>query len=653
MAIVRSISDGVTTISLTDIFGIHHRRGGYGGVRIGQEQLEDGAEVGGRITETYRLNVSAETVDEAAETLQELFNLLVLQHRNRTSAIHRNLYLIEQAEDEIEPRYAEILEWRELSLPDLLSGSFRWLTYIEDSGLSITREHPWRSHPPGTAPDTALTIEGPGGQEGTVVHIGNHSDDAALTHVWRFDQSLGTWEDVTVLSPGLFPPTVAVGDYLAFGFTKPGHHVVVPVGTAADWGVTLVPKYRGPAAWAALVQGTNYSQWPTGLPSALFSAAGDWVLNVGGVSDWTAFALNGVTRYWLIVEVTGLTAQTTIPEISAAPFIVADSYIDLPELEGSASPLLRIRLSAPAGGGTTPGFATVGRLRFGARDREIAGFSTHLNAGGEGLPAGWAVSYGTDTSAVAAPEYPGGKKARATFATDPTHVMRVRWTGTGKAAAYSGRLQAFLRARQIGGAVGDVSFSLRVKVGGSGDAVPQRTGQAYEFTVADNGLELLDLGTFRVPFAPLNAGDTIGADLVLELLASRVTAGVLDGAELVIMPAGVDEWPAEASDPVSDVDTGSSALRGDCELEIDAGVVMRRCIKHTAVAGADETWRMSAYPYRLKPGVAQRIYFLQSHRPAAGWNEPTALCSLGSHLAVSVYAVTRYHALRPGSGGPS
>lgn len=207
--------------------------------------------------------------------------------------------------------------------------------------------------------------------------------------------------------------------------------------------------------------------------------------------------------------------------------------------------------------------------------------------------------------------------------------------------------------RQNGGANGDCYLNLRTQIGGTTTAFPQYTLPQYSLQQHDADWEIADLtgdGWLSIPFGSIVANDVMTQDLDLILYAARNTgASTLDIADIFLMP--IDEMSQELRDPVSDVTYGSSALRGNSQIDDDAGVMLNRCVKMivsggpTYTAYVAETWTRSGDIYKLEPNVTTRVYFMILHYPSA-WGAGPLVASVGSGLRVTLYGHSTYQSLR-------
>jgi hypothetical protein len=655
-------SSGLATISLLSLSGIIAARGGLGRLALQAGMLHKPGP-GLKLAETYKLNILGSSHDDLATKVQALNAMLDRAYLYDETGWEINpVYLKAQTSGESKARYATVFGSGDDTYPDLFDHPFELDNQLEDVEKTIVREHPWRDTAPGALPANPLTLDDADGPASpTTVHLANFWDTVNLTHVYAYDDSAATFSAnlISANDVALFPDPPALNDYVCFGFdTRPGHHVAIPLKTAANWAVTLQVQYWN-GAFVEAPEGTKHTRWPTGTVSQFFNATGWWVINVGGLSDWATTALNGQTKYWIKVKITAFTSSAQVPVLHASDDIYQPRTpwfeIVSTGMVGDAPPLLLMRFRSPIGGGATPGLGALQSILLFAKSKNLADFRSHINLGNQGNPGAIAVAAGTDTSFVADPLWPGGYRGRTTFATVATEAARLTITLTNLLDKYAGKYQVYLLVKQAGGTAGQVKVRARVRVGGSASQYPQWFTPLTALQSIDNVLEALDLGTLVIPFIPVAAADSLAStNLVIELSAARTSGSAeLDWGCLILGPT--DEWWTELKDPLSDPLTGSSALRGDNGLDVDAGVLRRRCVKNLLTAAGlpqppAETWTCTKLPNDLKTGRTYRFYALMLHGPAAGFAEEPMLATLGCQLSVQVYGHMRFQVLRGNVG---
>ena len=609
------VTDGTTTISLLSITGIIPPRGGFGGPQLDRANLTADPLSGGEIAESFRLNIIGASHDDAASQIRALVNLLRKGELYWSTGFQTTpVYLVQQATNETNPRYALVKECPELRWVDIFNHPFEIDKYVENFGLTIIREHPWRSGIPGTLP-TALTLtktDGPA--NGNEMDVGNLRTGLPLSHIYNYDASLTSFSANQVAATGITlwsvsGATPAAGDIVYIGTNSDFglRHFVIDIATAGVYTADVRIQAYISGAWTDLVAGSGYTIFPLGTPSVLFKSVGRWVISVEPGANWQTVAINGQTIYWIRLLLNSVTGWTTTPVSHGTyvPYAQRKNYIEIPSsgIGGDFPPKLLLRLQAPTGGTTSPAMGTPSKIIMGAKSRGLTNFDSYFGLTGY-LPPGWAGGYGTDAAGSYDPSGPPeGFIASVSFATDSTMVARMTLTGTAHLAEWVGRYNVYLLAQQIGGAAGDTQVRLRTMIGGSSDGYPSVSTQTIKLQAHDAGYEVIDLGVVRIPFGEIIASDSLATDLVLQVLAERITgSATLRLAALIMMP--VDEWACEIEDPLSNLTTGSSALRGSTALDIDGGILRNRTLKQL-ISGSTfypaETWNRDGAPPTIEP----------------------------------------------------
>lgn len=655
MARLHQLMDGVTTISLISITGIIPIRGG-----LGPNQSSPDFDLPGdhlRVAESYQLNLVGTSHDNAATQIQNLIRLLIKARQYHTEHWQTTpVYLKSQTTSETNTRYALVYGCPELSTPDYFNHPFEVDSFIENFGLTIVRGA-WRSAVPGTLP-SALTLtatDGPASQ--SLVHLANFRDDTAITHIFNYDDSLATWSvnqaggtGITYWSVAAAVP--AVDDIVYIGSTTgPWHHFVTAIATAGNYTADITIEYWDSANWTALVAGSEVTLYPNGDEDELFKSTGDWAINVACPDDWAKTTINGANCYWIRLYITAWTAWVTTPVSHGThvPYFQRTPFLEFPNtlLLGDIPPIALLRLFSPHGAATTPCMGTHSRIILGSKSRNLTKFDAYINLGNADNDVSWATTYNADTAAVADPIAPAGYHAACDFSNTTLMAPRITLTGTALLDDYVGLYRVFMRIQQVGGDDGDLEVKLRTSIGSTSDEFPKIDTETIELKTHDAGWEIVDFGVLQLPFGELTAADVSTTDLIFQVMAARMSgAGTIEFADLILIP--IDEWSVVLDDPLSNVDLGSSALRGDNALDVDAGVLMNRTLKYYrsgATLYPAETWYRSGEPPRFQPKRQTRVYFLMMHYPT-DWGTGPFLGTLGMHLSVELRAQMLYLALR-------
>lgn len=434
--------------------------------------------------------------------------------------------------------------------------------------------------------------------------VGNLRQTTKLTHVFNYDNSLTAFSAnlVNAHEFSLFSvsgSTPALDDAVYLGATsRPFFNALLRIGTAGVFSATIVLEYWNGATWASGggLQASYLTQADALVPI---------VFNNNG-KDWATTSVNGVTAYWLRARISAFTSWTTTPTQTGQPIsCVNENYAEFVSAQvpgdEAALTLLRWTNRANEAAPQIPSWLAVG-----LKTRGLDNFISLINPVNEN-PTGWSVANGTDTSAINSAEAAGGAFARCTFAT--SQAMVERWEAALNSATaesdFAGAYRVYLRARQTGGAAGDVAVKLVLK---SGQTVE---GEQVLLTEIDQGVELIDLGRFEIfPDWPRGPESGINVGITFEVHASS-SNGVTPDLEifgLALLP--VDEWSLVVREflPTQYLTVG----RG---VQIDGGV-LREAAHMVSVSFSESRFRpLSHYQVRgglpaMPPGRKGRLYFL-------------------------------------------
>ncbi|HEY4669750.1 MAG TPA: hypothetical protein VIH05_08245 [Tepidiformaceae bacterium] len=617
------------------------------------------------------INVREHDIDALAREHDRLTQAArkALQYRERGNRYRAPVVMLQKAIGETNPRYAVVH-----SIPQYENPSSLWTpamaqqAAIENLEVSIAR-YIWRDQVPGQrGSPIRLTPLDSHPDDGALAwsFVGNHrQENGAISHIYRFDTTGGTFSaNLVGTEHDLFDADPEVGDiyYIGFPPTEPGFHLAGRLVTAGVYsGLAWVLEYSdGAAGWPDFTLGSHYTRFPD---DEMWNQLGPVLLGwsgYNGVNAWAAETVNAVSRLWVRLRVTGLTSMTTSPRIASDHMALRRPELEIPatSLRGRTSPYMMLRLKTPSGGDGSAGkIGNISRVIVGAKTENIGdgGFVSRINLGNAGNPAGIAVTYGTDTSAVANLRTPGGAAAQCTFATDTTMTMRCRVTLTDLLEALKGEYRVFLKCGQVGGVAGDDYVKLRAILISPTTYFPVQEFSEVRMAslaAAGNLDELVNLtpgGYLTVPFAEVDEADPsyATANLVLEVHAKGTAASDLFPFELILIPT--NEWSCEYADPLSNPTNGSSALRGDSILEDDGGVIRDRTIKRLISEGVElgtDIWTRRGLPPRLEPGKVTRLYFLFGFFPSTGFGQVPLLAQPGIGVQAELYAHACYHFLR-------
>ena len=449
----------------------------------------------------------------------------------------------------------------------------------------------------------------------------------------------------------IFPDPASVDDIYYVGSDEPFWIVPWNLITAGVYtGVTFVYEYSdGGAGWPTLTLGDDLMLYPDDDP---FDETGIAAMHVLPGSDWAAEAVNGITKYWVRIRITAVNSWTTSPAYDDV-YNQRTPEVRIPSasLKGDVPPFVIKRMFSADGGDEDNTMCSMSRIIVGMKSRGLDGFESRLNCGGDGIPDGWTVTYGSDTSSVADVQAPGGDHAVCDFAIVSTMAWRVRFEGTLKLRPNTGEYRVFLRYNQTSGDAEEISLKLRVKINSNDVFAPAfETGEVFSAGTYDHVLvDLIPGDTLLLPFLEIVNADDLDADLIFEIWAEQNSGSAdLEMLDLILIPA--DEWIADLNDPISDPDSGTSALRGLNILDIDSGIIENRTIKNIIDPSTEdiipvETWSRRSSPIELEPSLDVRLYYLIGYF-TDGWGEGPFLGENMQGFLVELYQQACYFYLR-------
>lgn len=442
--------------------------------------------------------------------------------------------------------------------------------------------------------------------EVTEQHVSNFRHTNTISHIFMEDS--GTGFSANLFQEPSFPyfevsgSTPAANDAAYFGGASPHFVVALNIITAAVvTAATFVLEYWNGSAWTAFA-GNSPS-----LNSLLTGETGVGVVRFDGASDWVANLVNGQTKFWFRIRITGVTSWTSSPvQGDQIVYTPNDTYYELNNVQvhGDKQALLLERLRDY---GSENDISFVG---MGMKTRGLTNFTGRLNFGGQN-PTFWAETYDTDTTQTADPTAPGGNNATCDFATDQTLIQRsgINITGAGSGAAsadFEGTYRIYLRAKQLNGSAGDVSIKLNIARGViiQGETIPMKQ--------ADEDIELVDLGTFTIYNTGV-LGDEIEVDQLLEFRlfasSSNGTTPDLELHDLVLIPMDEDAINTFTAIASQDMSVGQG-------YAIDSGILREESVNFAIVDLSDQTINVrgeiqsrGALP-RMKPRKQTRVYFI-------------------------------------------
>lgn len=491
------------------------------------------------------------------------------------------------------------------------------------------------------------------------VLFANYQDDHEIDYIFTFGNGGTGWSPnlIGVSEHDMFTDGVT-GDEYYIGSEEPFWITVWNLVTAGVYTTTTFTyEYSdGAAGWLPLTLGDDLMLYPDNEP---WDGTGIASLHALPGDDWVADTVNAVAdRYWIRITLTMGGVWTTSPANGTA--VVYNQHtpeIRVPEasLKGDVPPFVIKRLKSPDGGDENNTMCSMSRIIAGVKStaggNDLDGFHSRLNCGGDGLPAGWAVTYGSDTSTTPDVQAPGGDHAVCDFAIVSTMTWRVRFEGTLKLRDHAGEYRVFLRYNQTSGDKEEISIKLRVKINSNDVFAPAfETGEVFSAGQYDHVLiDLIPGDTLLLPFLEIVNADDLDADLIFEIWAEQNSGSAdLETLDLIFIPA--DEWIADLNDPISDPDSGTSALRGLNILDIDSGILENRTTKNIIDPSTEdiipvETWSRRSSPIEIEPSLDARLYYLIGHY-TDGWGEGPFLSENMQGFLAEIYQQACYFYLR-------
>ena len=470
-----------------------------------------------------------------------------------------------------------------------------------------------------------------------LVAVGNLRQSGQISHVFNYDLTATAYsanlrwqKDWTLFE--VASSTVAVGDQIYIGAEDAPFWNSIFDLSVPDWEITVKVEYYN-GAWVT----ADGPVWDSG---PLYTDGGLWPISFSqNARDWSKVAINGVTAYWIRIEVLTVTSSTTQPTVSAEVFAAHDRFIEITagDLPGDVEALLLLRMY----NGASDNIDGTGWVALGKKSRGLEYFNPTISISDVPNSPGWSFAEGTDTSAVSRVYAPDEKGSLATFATNQTLIDRVTLSISTEEfkEGFEGSYRLYMWAYQNGGAAGDVSVRAKVKT----HAV--MTGPKVTMNALAKN-ELLDLGRFEFyPSQILADEEVLFEDLEVVLQASSSNGATPDlyMYQLILLP--LDEAACVVS-----WDALENQLLGDGDgVALDSGIVRYGAneFRWEGPAGdpvqPTQPWLTMGLPIVLEPNRCSRIYFIQGGHDANydGFNAVP-----GAVLLVDAKIVSRWFNLR-------
>lgn len=586
-----TISDGTTEISLINLAtGIHlfswtpaitqYKGGGV---------FRNNPQATGRRLVSKTFDTAIETFDLKVDNLdrnalirqmQEVLRLLEKATDYWTSDWQNTIvFLTAQAECEDNPRYAEIVSYSVPQLDNPYAQPFLSITdkpLFDNITLAIERAQ-WKANIPGNG--TAVQISNTQAFDGRTlgrtatttvnnVFVGNKHTIANLTDIYTFDNSLAAFSANLMdaaLPFDLFPDPAGDEDIIYFGIdtslsnSGPFTSLVLDIGDAAAGTHTIEWEYWDGAAWSSL----TVFDWTD--DSGEFRNTGVNSVHWITPSDWVTRSVNGVTGYWVRARIDTFTSMTTIPTQQnrdiysiILPYIEIDSRQvagDIPALSRIYSTLRGTNqptIISPTPTVAIPADLRDDRVLVGLRSitgRESQnGFTAYLNCSDEQNQGVITASANFTTSFGDSVDTPTGRIAIFSPGTGAEPMIdRVRINLSTDHPDFFGKYHVFVRARQVGGNIGNIKFRVLATIGQtipffpSSGFVLDSTREEFAFVIDD--FQLVDMGQLTIPRPPNGEYDSDLISIMLEASVSVASQPDLYIQDIILMP--IDEWAGD------------------------------------------------------------------------------------------------------------
>jgi hypothetical protein len=372
------------------------------------------------VTETFRLYIVGQSTDDTFNNLRVLISILEKGLAFYTGVVSTPTYLSVKGDNETNPRYAIVKNWRIEKIPHYLQNS-RFQAGASSAGviyanvlveISLVLELSlYRDIAPGEQEDSLALGKNTfnGRTYGTVssteandpqsiVPVSTSYTQANFTHIFRYDASSASFSSNLIdasLPYNLFPNPIGNGDIIYFGIqasatgSRPVHNVVLDLTPATD---EIVGN------WEQYSDGGGFAATPNGDQIGRFSVGGVVSQHVG-YSDLTT--INGVNGYWLRFVITNTNGVTTPPQQkNRRPYAVTWPYIEVPDTQvtGDVTALFGLEIKA---------ISQINRLIGGLRDTSRgSNFSAYINLSDTGNPSG--INVTTSESFEDTPDFGAG-----------------------------------------------------------------------------------------------------------------------------------------------------------------------------------------------------------------------------------------------------
>lgn len=682
MVAVLKITDGTTEVDLLQMPGflLESWRPALpqykGGGTFQSSPLLDGRQLVNKqldnYIESFSFKVQAESQDALIFEMRGIRRLLEKATNYWTTKWQTEpVWLEARASCETNTRYAHIVtgyipeDENPYAQPFGMSGTAR--AVMDDMTLII--EHgPWFSNEPGTATQIAVSGFGTfnGNDYGTTsggnpyytttnkVYVANKHNLANISHIYYYDDNLGTWSGNlygAALPYDLLPAVPAVGDALYVGCSTaladsgPFDNIVFNFSPGTQLTGNDGWTYWDGAAWSTMDEVDN-----TGALQK--AGGGTYSVNWEQQDDWTIGNLNtifggaapNVAGYWIQWEITALTGGAPTPptEITDQPYSCAWGFIEVDDdaITGDLPALAKSLLeSCDPDGLTAPHWLYANRAIFGLRSVDRGDdFRAYINLyeTNPQTPTGVTVTLGTYGADAADLTIPVGGRV------DITPLIADTWSdgvyvsfSSAVSPQWYGQYHAFLRGRAEPGGSGSTpagTVEVRLQITAQNPTTYTESGTFSDIAVIDDTYDwrLIDCGKITLPATDIyTPDDTYSFNICVQLRLSDLDDG-LRVYDLVLIP--VDEWSGDFTDLSPDVDSHALDDVSDILLvdSITNPKTSIRAYVYASGSGASYgPWSCrTAGPMMLQANTQQRLWSLLARYYTTDdvWDAPPNLC---------------------------
>lgn len=405
------------------------------------------------------------------------------------------------------------------------------------------------------------------------VYVANKQNVAQLTHVFVDDGGAFGPNLLGAATPfNLFPAVPAIGDILYCGIdttvadSGPFCSLVFDIGTA-QVDLTIERQYWNGLWWMLTVQ--DNTDAAGAMTGQAFDTAGVGSIHWEQPSDWVTTTVNGVTGYWVRMRVSAVGGAPAPPTqqnrdvytVTWGHFTVAADQVG-GDIAALARAICTMRADSVGAAPILRFNSMVAGLRSTARGENFTAF---LNIAGEQNPPGvnsvpFGVGFSNNLNAAA------GRATTVTLVGGASDTVGVHFDHT-IVQQYYGKYHAYVRAKQTGGAAGDIEVEIRIYPGGTGWSSFTSERARIVSTAVDP--TVVDLGELELPGTGASPDDVYNA-VALYIEFYNTSGGNIDvtAYDLILMP--VDEWAATLEDQSDTYFWVQHGATGRTSLDVDS-----------------------------------------------------------------------------------